>query len=54
MMKGGVIMAFVQVVCPVCGKNLGQCNDKASCTTKHCSGCGKNIVIQYGQTAGWR
>ena len=53
MMKGGVIMAFVQVVCPVCGKNLGQCSDRSS-TTKRCSGCGKYIVIQNGQTAGWR
>lgn len=52
-MKGGVIMALVQVVCPVCGRNLGTCGDRSN-TTKHCSGCGKTIVIQNGQTAGWR
>lgn len=46
-------MAMVPIVCPVCGKNLGSASAIGN-TSKHCSGCGKTIVIQNGQTAGWR
>ena len=48
-------MAMVPVVCPCCGKNLGNVSSTGN-TQKRCTNpnCKVMVIVQRGQVCGWK